>query len=69
MDKDNGDSWITWRRAILQELERHNKILEKLTDDSISVKGNLIALKIYATIAGGLGGIITTLILHKLIVG
>ena len=64
MNEDN--SWIAWRRAILQEIVRHDKILEKLTKDLISVRVNFITLKIYAIVSGGIAGIITILILYIL---
>ena len=69
MESNNGDDWKSWRRAILRELEQHNATLDRLTIDGIKMRENLIVLKIYAALGGALAGIITTLIVHKIVLG
>ena len=56
--------WIEWRRLILHELQRLNTIQEQSGKTIILLQKDIARLNVWATISGGVGGIVATLLLQ-----
>ena len=62
-DDDSGD-WIEWRRLILHEIKRLNEIETSSSQSIAMMQKDIGRLNLWATICGGLGGIIATMLVQ-----
>ena len=68
MDCDDG-GWSEWRRLVLHEITRLRDCLERSHAQYLIMQQDITKLKIYSAIYGGIGGIIATLMVQKIIFG
>ena len=67
MNNNETGDWSEWRKLVLHELKRHNKLFEEYNDKFIEMQLNVTRLNVYAFIAGGIGGIIVSIFLSKVL--
>ncbi|MAH51575.1 hypothetical protein CMI37_37510 [Candidatus Pacearchaeota archaeon] len=49
---DIGNSWEKYQKLVLSSLDRHNDLLEKLRDEIIGLRSDMIALKVKVALVG-----------------
>lgn len=71
LEDTNGDSWKSWRKHILLEIQRINSNLEKLeaknTDYMMTTSIELSRIKAWAVAYGGIAGLVVTLVVREVI--
>lgn len=59
-ETDSGNSWNEWRRAILEELKRHNEVLSGLIKQMNELNVRMSVLEVKAGFWGALAGAAVT---------
>jgi len=69
IDDDRNGEWSEWRRLIVHEIKRINANIEKSNDRYVDMRSDITRLKLWSGIYGAVGGVVTTLLLQKIILG